>query len=146
MTVQVIESVRDSMAQAILDAVNAGAGAGIIAVYSGTKPATPATALSGNTLLAKLTLADPAGTVASGALTWDFDPDISDAAADATDTATWFRVYSSADGTTINEANSKAQGTVTATGGGGDMTFTGTGFVTGEPITLTSGTWTMPGA
>ena len=146
MAIQFHTDTRDDIMAAILAALDGGAGAALIAIYSGTIRATVETALSGNTLLAKLVCADPAGAVASGVLTFDFDPDITDAAADATGTATWFRMYSSADGSTISEANAILQGTVTATGGGGDMTFTSTSFVSGEPITLTTGTLTAPGA
>ena len=135
------------MLDAITAALDSGAGAAIIAIYSGTKPAAVSTALSGNTLLAKIVCADPSFAAAgSGQIVLDADPDLADAAADATGTASWFRVYSSADGSTINEANALMQGTVTATGGGGDIEFSSVSFVSGEPITITAGTITAPGA
>lgn len=147
MALQFIVGLRNSLADAITAAIDAGAGAGILAIYSGTKPATVATALSGNTLLAKIPLNDPSFAAASGgAIALDVSPTIQDASADATDTATWFRVYSSADGSTISEANAVMQGTVTATGGGGDIEVTSTSFVATEPITITAGTITSPGA
>lgn len=147
MAFQFTDAIRNAMLDQLTAAIDSGLGAGIIAIYSGTKPATVATALSGNTLLAQIPLADPSALgAASGVLTFDFDPDIQDPSANATGTATWFRVYSSADGTTISEANAKAQGTVTVTGGGGDMTFASVSFTATEPITLTTGTLTAPGA
>jgi hypothetical protein len=59
-----------------------------------------------------------------------------DAAADATGTAAHWRLYAS-DGTTCH-----AQGTVTATGDGGDMTVDNTSFATGQSFTVSSFTIT----
>ena len=42
---------------------------GTLKLYSGTRPATPDTALNANTLLATFIFDDPAGTVANGVLT-----------------------------------------------------------------------------
>jgi len=55
-----------------------------------------------------------------------------DADADATGTAGHFRIYAS-DGTTCH-----AQGTITATGGGGDMTLDNTSIATGQTVTVTT--------
>ena len=38
------------------------------------------------------------------------------------------------------------QGTITATGGGGDMTLITTSITSGQPITITGFTLTAPGA
>lgn len=54
----------------------------------------------------------------------------------ATGTAAHFRIYAS-DGTTAH-----LQGTVTATGGGGDMTVQNTSFASGQPFTVTGFTLT----
>jgi hypothetical protein len=51
---------------AMMDDVRAALAGGSIKVYSGTQPANANTALSGNTLLATLTLASPAGAASSG--------------------------------------------------------------------------------
>lgn len=64
----------------------------------------------------------------------------SDTSADATGTAGHFRLYAS-DGTTCH-----MQGTVTATGGGGDMTVDSTSFTAGQTFTVTTFTLTAPGA
>lgn len=145
MALQFSTALRNAMLDEITAALDAGLGAAIIAIYSGTMPATVATALSGNTLLAKIAFADPSSAAAaSGVLTIDADPDLSDASADATGTATWFRLYSSADGATINEANAIMQGTVGTSGA--DINFTSVSFVATEPITITSWTITAPGA
>ena len=67
-------------------------------IYSGTRPANVNAALSGNTLLAELICnAAGFGTVSAGALT--AAAIASDASADATGTATFFRLFKS-DGTT----------------------------------------------
>jgi hypothetical protein len=80
---------------AVVDDIDAGAGAGTIKIYSGTQPADGDAALSGNTLLATLTFSDPAfgatntsGVAAASAIT-------SDTNAAATGTATWARIQDS---------------------------------------------------
>ena len=65
MTVRIANTVRNSRIDDIRAAVDAGSGAGLLRIYSGTKPAkggTPA-----GTLLAELTCADPCGSSSSGA-------------------------------------------------------------------------------
>lgn len=62
--------------QAVIDQIDAGAGAGKLKIRD-----------SSNNVLATLTLADPCGTASAGVLTFDFDPDISDISADASGTA-----------------------------------------------------------
>ena len=59
-----------------------------------------------------------------------------DSSADATGTAAHFRLYAS-DGTTQH-----MQGTVTATGGGGDMTVDNTSFASGQAFSITGFTLT----
>ena len=59
-----------------------------------------------------------------------------DASADATGTAGHFRIYAT-DGVTQH-----IQGTVTATGGGGDMTVDNVSFAAGQNFTVTSFTLT----
>lgn len=84
---------------AALDAMLSTAGSGRLRIYSGTAPANADAALSGNTLLAELTLnatafgAASAGVATANAIT-------SDASADATGTPTFFRLFAS-DGTTV---------------------------------------------
>lgn len=106
----------------------------IMKIRTGAPPATCATADSG-TVLATLTLpsdwmaaAASASKAKSG--TWQ------DASADASGTAAHFRIYDSG-GTTCH-----IQGTVTATGGGGDMTVDNTSFAAAQSFTVTSFTIT----
>lgn len=105
----------------------AGTSAKII-IYSGTRPATPDTALSGNTVLATVTVPSW-GTAASGS---SAAASMTAVTAAASGTATFFRLYKSDGTTTIGD------GDITATGGGGVMTFDNTSFVSGGTVTVTS--------
>lgn len=137
MATRIATSARNAAADAVVDLLDAGSGAGYIEIRTGTQPATPATTASG-TLLATLTLSDPAfgaassGTATASAITGD-------SSADATGTAGWFRAYDSTSAAVID-------GSVTATGGGGDMTLSSTSIVAGGTVDITSWTVTMPGA
>ena len=131
MPVQFSVAVRNARLDAIETATGASA---ILRIRSGTVPATVATADAG-TVLATLNLPSDWMAAASGGSkalsgTW------SDTSADATGTAGHFRVYAS-DGTTAH-----IQGTVTATGGGGDMTLDSVSITAGQTVTVTSFTLT----
>lgn len=84
---------------AMADALSALLNSGKLRIYSGTQPATADTALSGNTLLAELTLNATAAPAASGGLL-TFNSITSDSSADNTGTASFFRLFKS-DGTTV---------------------------------------------
>jgi hypothetical protein len=118
-----------------LDAIESTTGtAAVLKIKSGSAPATCATADSG-TVLASLTLpSDWMAAASSGSKaksgTWE------DTSADNTGTAAHFRLYAS-DGTTCH-----AQGTVTATGGGGDMTVDNVSFAAAQAFSVTSFTLT----
>lgn len=83
---------------AMMDAVRSALAGGSIKVYDGTQPANANAALSGNTLLATLTLASPAGSASSSG-TFTFGT-ITSGTAVATGTASFARVFQS-DGTTV---------------------------------------------
>jgi hypothetical protein len=107
---------------------------GHITVVQVAVPANCAAAASG-TLLREIALpSDWMAAASSGSKaktgTWE------DASADATGTAAHFRLYAT-DGTTCH-----AQGTVTATGGGGDMTVDNTSFAAAQAFSVTSFTLT----
>lgn len=118
-----------------LDAIEAAIGTGaVLKIRTGAAPANVATADAG-TVLASLTLpSDWMAAAASGskamAGAW------ADASADAAGTAAHFRIYAS-DGTTAH-----IQGTVTATGGGGDLTLDNVSIASGQSVTITSFTLT----
>lgn len=137
MATRISTDARNAAADAVVDLLDAGAGAGYIEIRTGTQPATPNTAASG-TLLGTLPLSDPAfgnaatGTATAGAITSDTD-------ADASGTAGWFRGYDS-------NNNAVIDGSITGTGGGGDMELDDTAIVAGGTIAVTGWTVTMPGA
>lgn len=122
-----------------LDAIETAIGASaILKIRSGSAPADCGTADSG-TVLATLNLPSDWLAAASGGSksksgTWE------DASADATGTAGHFRIYAS-DGTTVH-----MQGTITATGGGGDMTLDNTSIASAQQVTITSFTLSAGGA
>lgn len=118
-----------------LDAIETSVGtAAVLKIRSGAPPANCGTADSG-TVLATLSLpSDWMAAAAAGAKallgTWQ------DASADAAGTAGHFRIYAT-DGTTCG-----MQGTVTATGGGGDMTLDNAVIASAQQVTITSFTLT----
>ena len=122
-----------------LDAYEVAVGtSAVLKIRTGAQPADVATADSG-TVLATLSLpSDWMAAAASGAKakagTWE------DAAADATGTAAHYRIYAS-DGTTPH-----LQGSVTATGGGGDMTVDNVSLAAGQQFIVTSYSWTAANA
>lgn len=111
-------------------------------IYSGTPPASVAAALSGNTLLVEYHLAsDWAANAATGQKTFNGLPLATTAVGGAAGTlATFYRIYA-ADGTTCHE-----QGTITTTGGGGDMTVDNASIATGQNVQVLSFTKIEPGA
>ena len=135
MTLQYSTGVRNAK----LDQIETTIGtAPILRIRTGSVPAACATADSG-TVLATVTLpSDWMAAASSGAKaksgTWQ------DTSADATGTAGHFRIYDSGD-TTCH-----IQGTVTITGGGGDMTVDNTSFATGQSFTVSTFTITAGNA
>lgn len=121
----------------MLDEITARAGASaLLRIYNGTQPATGGTA---TTLLAELTCnATFAAGASSGVLT--LNAITADSSANATGTATWFRIVAS-DGTTH-----VLDGTVTATSGGGDMELSSTSINAGDAVSITSATITIGNA
>lgn len=141
MAVRISTAARNAAADAVAGLVDGGAGAGVIRIYTGTQPANPATAPSG-TLLAEFTLSDPAFAAASsGSAALDVTPALVDQGL-AAGTAGWFRVLDSTEaaGTGLGILD----GSVTATGGGGDMTLNTVSISIGVDVELTSGSITMP--
>lgn len=135
MALQLSVAVRNALLDAIESTIGTSA---VLKIRTGAPPASCATADAG-TVLASLTLPSDWMAAASGGSkaksgTWE------DTSADAAGTAAHYRLYAS-DGTTCH-----AQGTVTATGGGGDMTVDNTSFAAGQSFTVTSFTLTAPNA
>lgn len=135
MTLQYSVAVRNAKLDAVETAIGASA---VLKIRTGAPPASVATADSGSVLA---TLALPADWMAAAsggtkamAGTWQ------DTSADAAGVAGHFRIYAT-DGVTAH-----AQGTVTATGGGGDMTVDNTNFAAGQAFSITGFTLTAGNA
>lgn len=135
MALQFSVAVRNGM----LDSIETVTGAtAILRLRTGAPPATCATADSG-TIVAEMTLPADWMAAASGGTkallgTWQ------DLSANAAGTVAHFRIYDSA-GTTCH-----AQGTVTISGGGGDMTLDNNVLALGQQVTITSYTYTAANA
>lgn len=127
MALGIVTAVRNAFLNAIRDAIDAGAGAGLLRLYTAARPATGGTA---TTLLAQLTFSYPsAPNAASGTLT--ANAITADSAADATGTAAWGRVVDSTGGFVMDMD-------VTATGGGGDCQLNSTSITLGQQVSVTS--------
>lgn len=131
MALQLSTSVRNARLDAIETTIGTSA---ILEIRSGSAPANCAAADSG-TLLASMSLpSDWMAAASSGAKalsgTWQ------DTSANNTGTAAHFRIKDSG-GTTCH-----MQGTVTATGGGGDLELQNTSIASGQSVTITAFTLT----
>lgn len=131
MAVQLSITVRNARLDAVETAIGATA---VLKIRTGAQPANCAAADAGSVLVTMTLPADWMSAAASGSKaksgTW------SDPSADATGTAAHFRLYAS-DGTTCH-----MQGTVTVSGGGGDMTLDSVSVTATQTVTITSFTLT----
>lgn len=131
MAIQLSAAVRNARLDAIETAIGTSA---VLKIRSGAAPANVATADSGTVLATCNLPSDWLAAASSGSKaksgTWE------DTSADATGTAAHFRIYAS-DGTTAH-----LQGTVTATGGGGDMTVDNVSFAAAQAFSITTFTLT----
>jgi hypothetical protein len=131
MAIKLSVAVRNARLDAIETAIGTSA---VLKIRTGAPPTNITDADSG-TVLATATLPSDWLAAASGGSkaksgTWE------DTSADNAGTAAHFRIYAS-DGTTQH-----MQGTVTATGGGGDMTVDNTSFAAAQAFTVTGFTLT----
>lgn len=134
MSIQFSETVRNAILDAIETAIGASA---VLKIISGTKPANCAASDSG-TVLAVISLpADWMAAAASGAKAKSGTWSVSSATANGT--AGHYRIYAS--GGAVH-----SQGTITVTGGGGDLTLDNTAIAAGQIVTVTAFTWTAPNA
>lgn len=141
MAIRINAAARNAAADAVVATFSGGSGAPVLRIYSGTQPANPATAPSGD-LLAEFTLDDPAFAAASGGTAaLDVDPALTDEGLDAGD-AGWFRICDSTEAASTGLG--VLDGSVTATGGGGDLTLNTVTISVGVSVEITSGSITMP--
>lgn len=134
MTVQYSTAVRNAQIDAIESTIGTSPK---LRIYTGAAPANPAAAATG-TLLVDIALPSDWMTAASAGVknlsgTWQ-------ANAAAAGTAGYYRIVDTA------ATNCHEQGTVTATGGGGDLTLDNTNIASGQLVTVTSKTVTAGGA
>lgn len=126
---------------AAVDAVAALCNGGHLRIYAGTVPADADD--PPGTLLAELNMSNPAfqaAAMAGAEAVAQAHAIAADSSADASGTATYFRLYKS-DGTTV-----VAQGTVSATGGGGELQLGTTSITAGLQVAVTSLSIRMPTA
>lgn len=116
------------------DAVCVRANGGSLRIYSGTPPASADAALSGNTLLAELPMsptafdAAVAGVATANAIT-------TDASANATGTATFFRILETGGSLVV------VQGTVGTSGA--ELNLSSTSIIAGGSVSVSSLTYTQ---
>jgi hypothetical protein len=118
-------TIRDNRLTQIVNAAGTGA---LIRIYNGARPSTGGTV---TTLLAELTVAGTFGTVSGQVLT--VGAVTTDADANATGTATWFRVVSSGL-TFVMDGNVGTSGS--------DLNLDSTSIATGQDVAITSFTIT----
>src|SRR5687768_1599424 len=109
---------------AVRDAIDGGAGAGLIRIYDGSRPATCGTA---TTLGAELTCSDPSGTITNGVLT--FSAITADPSANASITASWFRIVDST-GTCVIDGSVATSGS--------DLNLNSTTITSGQQVSISS--------
>ena len=124
---------------AMLDTLTASAASGKLRIYSGSQPADADAGIGGATLLAELTMnATAFGSATSTASTNSVltaNAITQDSSADATGTATWFRLWQSNGTTPILD------GTVGTSGA--DLTINNTAIVAGGVVTASAMTLTL---
>lgn len=133
----------DNTANALADALAARCNSGTIKIYAGSQPTDANTAVGAQTLLGTLTYGSTAfgasaasGTTPSRKATITANTITDDTSADATGTATWFRILKS-DATTV-----VMDGSVGTSGA--DMNLATTSLVAGEDIAITSCAFSIP--
>lgn len=128
------------MLDAFTAAMDAGAGAATLKIYDGTRPTYCGEAVGAQVLLAELAFSDPAFPASSD----DDTPNAlatantvnDDSSADATGTASWFRIEDS-------DGNDVLDGTV-GDSGSWDLLLNTVSITAGSTVSVTSMTMTMP--
>lgn len=127
MAISLIATLRSAILTPLGTFIDGGDAAGKLLIYAGSPPANAGAGLGGATLLATLTLSDPAfASNTAGTATFD---EIESATAVATGTASFFRLADSEDNVGI-------QGTVGTSGA--DLNFNTVSFVLGGTVAVTS--------
>jgi hypothetical protein len=132
----------DNFANEVLDTgFDAIFNSGKLRIYSGSKPATANLASTGTLLWEEDLPADAFSAAAARAKakagTWQ-------ANGAAAGTAGWFRLCKASDTNAVTQAESRVDGTVTATGSGGDMTLDNTSIAVGQSVTVNTFSVSLP--
>lgn len=115
-----------TLRNARMDQINTAIGtSGLLRIYDGTRPASGGTA---TTLLAELALSATAAPAASGGVL-TFNSITQDSSANATGTATWFRMVTSG-GTFVIDGSVATSGS--------DLNLTTTSITATQPVSVTS--------
>ena len=131
---RITNAVASAACDAIVDLIDAGAGAGTLKMYTATIPTNADTALGAQTLLATLTFSDPAfGAASNGVAT--ASAITSDTSADATGTVTWGR---------IADSNALTIMDVVIGTSGEDINLNTAAIVSGATVAVTALTVTVP--
>lgn len=135
MAISYKDSIRNARMDLVSTDLDTGAGAPILRIYDGTRPANGGTATN---VLAELTMSDPsvAAGASGGVLTFDNITSETNAPYAGTNTATWFRLFRT-DGTTI-----VADGSVGATGSGADLELDSTSITQTQTVSVSTFTIT----
>lgn len=124
MAVTYSSATKQARLEAVIAKIDAGAGAGKLKIGTAGMAST----------LATLTLADPCGSASGDTLTFDFDPDISDASADNTGTAAAAIITDSDDNTIISGLTVGLAAT--------DIILDSTSITAGQTVVIVTGTIT----
>lgn len=135
MAINLSTALQNALADTVVAFLDADAGAASIQLRTGASPG--ANAVATGTLLATLAFNDPSFAAAVlGVATMDNTPVLSAVGA-AAGTAGYFRI-------TDNSGDVAFDGTITATGGGGDLELNTTTISVGVTVEITAGTITQP--
>lgn len=137
MAIAISTATRNDAVDGVVDVFDGGT----LEIRSGAAPG-PGAAPTG-TLLVSITLPTPAfGAASAGAAalagTWE------DTSADGTGTAAHFRIKGSSDDDSAVQTFPRIEGTVTATGGGGDLTLDSVSITAGQSVEITSFSVSIP--
>ena len=126
MALKISDTIRTSMVTQITNAIDAGTGAGLIRIYDGTQPAKGGTATN---LLAELTFATTSTSSITGGVA-TFAAITQDSSANATGTATWFRIVDDT-ATFVLDGTAGTSGT--------DLILTTAAIVATQPVSINTG-------
>lgn len=136
MAIQLSTAVRNAMLDAMETTIGVSAK---IFILTGAQPASSSAAQTGTKVVEFDLASDWAANAASGSKAFSSITGVAAVAANSGGSM-HYRLYAT-DGTTCHE-----QGTITATGGGGDMTIDNMNIAVGQTVNITGWSWTEPGA